>query len=188
MKDEFIIEPFRDEERDGRGEEPRYRHDEAIDDDVIELRPGESQQRQPRIEPRPYSEGQGAQQGRDRQPPLPEEEDSFLEKRVPSKAKQYLGSLLSGNILSRAEVRKFYPYLLFVAILMLLYISNVFNMQQLHRRHDRLAAEVKELRAQAMTLSSMRMQATRQSTIVRELQAKGSDLREPLAPPKIIKK
>lgn len=121
--------------------------------------------------------------------PAPEpdpEEDSFLEKRVPSKAKQYIGAVLSGSILSRAEVRKLYPYLLFVALLMMLYIANIFRTQQLYRRHDRLTVEVKELRAKAMTLSAERMKATKQSVIVRELAAMGSDLKEPLTPPKVI--
>ncbi len=106
----------------------------------------------------------------------------------PSKWKEYIGSLLSGNILSKTEVRRLYPYMLFLAFLMLLYISNVFRMQQLHRRHDALVKEVKELRAKSLTISAMRMNSTRQSEIIRELEVRGIDLQESLVPPKVIGK
>ena len=105
-----------------------------------------------------------------------------------SRLKRQIGALLSGSILSKAEVRKFYPYMLLLAFLMLLYIANVFKMQQLHKQHDRLAAEVKELRAKSLTLSSIRMNATRQSEILKELKKRGIDLEESVVPPKIIDK
>lgn len=106
----------------------------------------------------------------------------------PSKIKQAVVSVLSGNILSRAEVKKQYPYMLFIAFLMMIYIGNVFKMQQLHRYHGRLSTEVKELRAKSLTISSQRVDATRQSQIIKELEARGIDLRESLVPPKVISK
>lgn len=109
-------------------------------------------------------------------------------RRPSSRIKRQVGALLSGSILSKAEVRKFYPYMLLLAFLMLLYIANVFKMQQLHKQHDRLAAEVKELRAKSLTLSSIRMNATRQSEILKELKNRGIDLEESVTPPKIINK
>lgn len=116
------------------------------------------------------------------------EDDEEASAAPPSRLKEYIGSLLSGNILSKSEVRRLYPYLLFVAFLMLLYISNVFRMQHLHRRHDALVKEVKELRAKSLTISAMRMNSTRQSEIIRELEVRGIDLQESLVPPKVIGK
>ncbi len=101
---------------------------------------------------------------------------------------QYAGQVLSGNILTRAEARRYYPYIFFMALLMLLYIANGYHIQTLHRRYNRLNNQVKELRSKSLTLSSMRMTATRQSEIVREVERRGIPLHEALEPPKVIEK
>ncbi len=108
--------------------------------------------------------------------------------RRPFRLEEYIGQVLSGNILTRAEVRRRYPYIFFMALLMLLYIANGYHIQKLHRRHDKLTAQLKELRSRALTLSSIRMTATRQSEIVKELQERGIPLHESLVPPQVIDK
>lgn len=104
------------------------------------------------------------------------------------KRRSLIGGIISGNILTREAVQRRYPYMLFVAALAILYIYNVFYMQQLYRRQARLTREVKELRTEAMALSSARMQATRQSSIVREVKARGLGLEESVTPVKVIEK
>ncbi|GHV01613.1 hypothetical protein FACS1894159_09700 [Bacteroidia bacterium] len=116
------------------------------------------------------------------------EEDDFARREPPSKFKQYLWGVLSGSILNREEVRKTYKYLIAIALLMMFYIYNVFDMQQLYRRREKLTVQVRELRAQSMALSAMRMDATRQSAVVRELRARGSQVGESLIPPKVVEK
>ena len=101
---------------------------------------------------------------------------------------RHVKQILSGSILTNAEVQKHYPYILFMVLLAFLYIANGFHMQKLHRQHDRLTAQVKELRARSLTLSSQRMIATRQSEIIRAVEERGIPLEELLAPPKIIDK
>lgn len=108
--------------------------------------------------------------------------------RRPSRLEQYVGQVLSGNILTKAEVRRQYPYIFFMALLMLLYIANGYHIQKLHRRHDRLAGQVKELRARSLTVSSLRMSATRQSEILNELERRNIPLRESVTPSKVIDK
>ena len=100
--------------------------------------------------------------------------------KTPSRFERYVKQILSGSILTNAEVQKHYPYIL--------YIANGFHMQKLHRQHNRLSAQVKELRARSLTLSSQRMIATRQSEIIRAVEERGIPLEELLAPPKIIDK
>lgn len=97
-----------------------------------------------------------------------------------------LMSVLSGNILSRSEVTRAYPYMIFVACLMFIYIANIFRTQYIYREHARLIEQVKELRAKSMTIASEKMQATRQSNIMVELQRRGIPLRESLTPNKVI--
>lgn len=99
-----------------------------------------------------------------------------------------IGEVLSGNIFNKSEVKRQYPYVFFVALLMLLYIANGFNIQKLHRQNDRLAKEVKELRAKSLTIASIRMSATRQSAIIEELNARGIPLEESLTPSKVVVK
>ena len=106
----------------------------------------------------------------------------------PSIITQYITWILSGNILSRAEVRKQYPYICFMALLTFLYITNIFNTQKLYRKQDRLTAQVKELRSKSLTLSSIRMRATRQSAILEQLEQRGIDLKESISPPMIMER
>lgn len=106
----------------------------------------------------------------------------------PSRFERYVRRVISGSILADKQVQKHYPYVLFMAVLMFLYIANGFHTQKLHRQHERLTARVKELRAQSLTISSQRMIATRQSEIIRELEERGIPLEELVSPPKIIDK
>lgn len=106
----------------------------------------------------------------------------------PSWFERNLAQVLSGSILTRVEVRRMYPYVLFIVVLMFLYIANGYHIQKLHRRHDRLTEQVKELRSRSLTLSSIRMTQTRQSEIIKQLEERGIPLEESLTPPKIIDK
>lgn len=102
------------------------------------------------------------------------------------RASDTIASVLSGNILSKSEVTRAYPYMIFIACLMFLYIANVFRTQYIYREHARLTEQVKELRAKSMTIASDKMQFTRQSNIMVELERRGIPLRESLAPNKVI--
>jgi hypothetical protein len=97
-----------------------------------------------------------------------------------------LGALLSGNILSRSEVRRAYPYMIFVVAFMFFYISNAFRTQRVYREHAALTEQVKALRSRSMTIASEKMQTTRQSNIIEELERRGIPLRESLTPNKVI--
>lgn len=101
---------------------------------------------------------------------------------------KYIGEIISGSILTKAEVRRQYPYILFMAVLMFLYIANGYNMQKLHRNNELLSDQVKELRARSLTMASMRMTATRQSEIIKELKKRGIPLIEATEPPVVIDK
>ena len=121
-------------------------------------------------------------------PPCRSGSDSPIRSPCVHPFERYVGQMLSGSFLMRAEVRRQYPYVLFMALLMFLYIANGFHIQKLHRRHDRLTEQVKELRARSLTVSSLRMISTRQSEIIRELELRGIPLEESLSPPKVIEK
>lgn len=118
---------------------------------------------------------------------LPPEEKPAGHELPPEKPKgNTIASVLSGNILSKSEVRRAYPYMIFVACLMFLYIANIFYTQSVYREHSALTEEVKELRAKSMTIASDKMRATRQSNIMVELERRGIPLKESLTPNKVI--
>ena len=97
-------------------------------------------------------------------------------------------NVLTGDILSKSEVKRHYPYVVFLLVLALLYITHVFSVQELHREHSRLTKEVKDLRAKSLTMTSYRMQSTRYSNIIKRLNDKGSELEESLTPNVVIAK
>lgn len=97
-----------------------------------------------------------------------------------------LASVLSGNILSQSEVRWAYPYMIFVVALMFTYIANAFHTQHVYREYATLTEQVKELRSRSLTIASEKMQATRQSNIIMELERRRIPLRESLTPNKVI--
>jgi hypothetical protein len=97
-----------------------------------------------------------------------------------------LGSVLTGNILSRKEVKRAYPYMIFVVLFMFFYITNSFRTQQVYREYAKLTEQVKALRSRSMVIASDKMQATRQSNIIIELKRRGIPLKESLTPNKVI--
>ncbi|MDD3108779.1 MAG: FtsL-like putative cell division protein [Alistipes sp.] len=103
-----------------------------------------------------------------------------------SQFERQVRQILSGTILTREEVSRHYPYVLFMTLLMFLYIANGYYIQKLHRQSNRLTQQVKELRAQSMTITSQRMIATRQSELLKTLQERQIPLEELVVPPKVI--
>ncbi len=115
-------------------------------------------------------------------------EDEQTPVREPSRFEKFVGQILSGSFLTKAEVRRQYPYIFFMVLLMFLYIANVFHIQKLHRKSDRLTEQVKELRSRSLTTASMRMMSTRRSEIVKELERRGIPVRESVDPPRILER
>ncbi len=120
--------------------------------------------------------------------PWDEQPAENIENAEPAKPRRQtaLGAFLSGNILSRSEVRRAYPYMIFVVAFMFLYIYNAFRTQYVYREHADLTEQVKALRSKSITIASEKMQATRQSNIIEELKRRRIPLRESLTPNKVI--
>lgn len=100
--------------------------------------------------------------------------------------RRFMRGFMSGNLLRLPEVQHKLPYAFFIAFLMLLYIANGYYTQKLNRRYSRLNSEVKELRTKSLSLTEMRMTATRQSEVIRALQEREINLTESVVPPKVV--
>lgn len=122
---------------------------------------------------------------------MPEEEPAETETPAPkrrSALRRTWDNMVSGSFLGSDDIRRSYPFMVFVAVLIILYIANVFNTQSLYRRHNTLAREIKALRTESLSLASERMKATRQSNIVAEINRRGIPVKESPVPVKVIEK
>lgn len=97
-----------------------------------------------------------------------------------------LVDLINGNILTRQQVVGHLPYLLFIALLALIYISNGFLAEGNIRKLNKLNNETKELRSEYITIKSELMYKSKQSELAKLLDEKQLGLKESFEPPKKI--
>lgn len=95
-------------------------------------------------------------------------------------------SVFTGNILSSEWLRKMFPYLAGFAVLLMLYIANIFQLQGLHRTQQKLEEEIRELSIRAVEYSADKSQNTQRSAIVKRLEDKNIPLKEFPNPVKTI--
>ena len=108
-------------------------------------------------------------------------------KRGKDKHKKSLpGKIITGEIFEESKVRSHYPFALYCCVLVVAYIAYVFNYQRLQREEISVKIELQEERSRAMIFSSMRVNASRHSNIVSEIERRKLPLIESATPPKII--
>jgi hypothetical protein len=118
-----------------------------------------------------------------------QENIEFIDESPPPKPESKGGSfkdLIDGTILTREFVLNQLPFIIFLAILAIFYIGNRYHAEKLVRRSGDLQAELKELRAEAVTVSAELMHMSRQSEVLNLLRMKNIDLVESLEPPRKI--
>lgn len=110
------------------------------------------------------------------------------EERMPrSKAARAARNVITGDFMGESRFRKWYPLAFYCIILVFLYIGHIFNFQKLQRMEIRQRMELNDERSRSMVFSSMRMNASRHSRIVEEINRRGLPLEESAMPPKIVK-
>jgi hypothetical protein len=98
-----------------------------------------------------------------------------------------LRGIIDGSLLTRKAVQKQLPFLLFIAFLGLLYISNRYGTDKLRRETVNLKLELGELRAHALFTSSELMRMGRQTEVADIAKKYGLEIKESEVPPKKIK-
>lgn len=94
--------------------------------------------------------------------------------------------LLAGSLLTRENVIKQLPFILFLVALAFFYIGNRYHAENLVRENSELQSEVKELRAKAISTSAELMHLSKQSEVVKLVKEKNLGLVESRTPPKKI--
>ena len=94
--------------------------------------------------------------------------------------------ILDGSLLTRDFVLRQLPFIMFLAIIAIIYIGNRYHSEKLVRRTAGLQSELKELRAEAITVSAELMHLSRQSEVLKLLRKNDLDLVESREPPRKI--
>ena len=95
-----------------------------------------------------------------------------------------LRDLLDGNVLTRKAVLKQARFILLLVLIAFISIANRNHAEKTVIRLNRLQSDVKELRAESITISSDLVRISRQSEVVRLVRRYELDLEENLEPPK----
>lgn len=107
----------------------------------------------------------------------------------PGKGKNFakpLINIISGNIFTRDEVVKHLPFVLFLALIALLYIANGYYAEDTVRQLNKAGTELKELRSEYITTKSELMYISKQSEVANMAGEKNLGLKESIVPPQKI--
>lgn len=95
--------------------------------------------------------------------------------------------IINGNVLNKENVSGQIPYVLFLAFLAIIYIGNRYRYEKLVRDGQNMQLEVRNLRAESITVASQLMFISKQSQVARLVKEKDLGLEESVVPPKKIK-
>lgn len=116
-----------------------------------------------------------------------EEKNVKKEKKAKSRkagdSASFVRELLSGTMISEKLILNNLGYISFVTFLLAVYIGNRFNAEKVIRESAKLQREVKDLKAESLSISSDLMHSSRQSEVYRLVREKGLNLEELKTPP-----
>ena len=95
-----------------------------------------------------------------------------------------LHAMLDGSFLTRDKFMKAMPFIIFLMVLGVIYITNIFHVERTKRQIDDLEEEIRELRYEYISSRSKLMYESKPSEIAEKLKEAG--IGESLDPPKKI--
>lgn len=101
-----------------------------------------------------------------------------------TKRKTGMKSFIGGTILTDDRVTRQWPFVMFLALLGLLLITNRNWSERTIRQIEVLQEELYELRSQSVTLSAKLMDASRPSEVAKKVEEAEIGLQEPVRPPR----
>jgi len=113
-----------------------------------------------------------------------------MQEKAKNTRKQGVKSFIGGTILTDERVTKQIPFLIFLAFLAILLITNRNWSERTIRKVEVLQGTLDELRSESITLSAKLMNSSRPSEIAKKVERANIDLQEPLRPPQklVVKK
>lgn len=95
-------------------------------------------------------------------------------------------ALMDGTILSKEIIRKQFPFVIFLTLIAIAFIANRYSAEKIVRNTESLKIELKELRAEQISVTSELMQLSQQSEVVKLVTTNQLGLTESIDPPKKI--
>lgn len=86
--------------------------------------------------------------------------------------------VISGDILQSSKLQRHYPFILYCCLLIVLYMTFVFDYQRTERNKIERKIELQQVRAKALIYSSKKLDISRYSFICNEIQKRGLDIKE----------
>jgi len=99
------------------------------------------------------------------------------------KSGSFVKELLSGILVSDKIILRNIWYIILLTVLGAIYIGNRFNAEKITRQTARISREVRDLKAEALSISADLMKGSRQSEVFRMVREKGIGLEELKTPP-----
>jgi hypothetical protein len=84
--------------------------------------------------------------------------------------------VLDGSMLTKEVVVRQLPFIIFIAVLALIYITNRYHAEKVFVMTEETRKEIKELRSEKISVQSELMRKSRQQQVLRRLREHGSDL------------
>jgi hypothetical protein len=97
-----------------------------------------------------------------------------------------LRSFLDGTLLTKEVLLKQFPFVVFIAVLAVLYIANRYSAEKIVRKTQDIQNELKELRAEQISITSELMQISQQSEVIKLVEKNQLGLTESIEPPRTI--
>jgi methylthioribose-1-phosphate isomerase len=113
----------------------------------------------------------------------------FIDENIQKKRgkKRSVKDFLDGSVLIRDMVLKQLPFIIFLAVLSIMYIANRYHAERLYRETAVLKKQVKEVRSSAISTAAELMHISKQSEVSKMIKEKGLELKESREPPIVIK-
>ncbi len=102
--------------------------------------------------------------------------------RAPKVSGASVKGVLEGSLIAE-KVRRNMWYVLFVTVLGIVYISNGYSMEKLHRERAELERRVSDLRFESITAAADLMFMRKQSEVIKRIKKEGLTLEESKEPP-----
>jgi hypothetical protein len=95
---------------------------------------------------------------------------------------------MDGSVLTRKGIVRQLPFILYLSFLATIYIGNRYHAEKVVRNLTKLQTEVRDLRAESITTASELMFMSKQSEVIKMVEANQLELKESVKPPVKIKK
>jgi hypothetical protein len=99
---------------------------------------------------------------------------------------QTVRGLVTGSIINSDLIKSQLPFIAFIGILGLIYISNRYHAEKVFRESENIKAEIEELRSEKIIIQSKLMNKSRREEVLKMLEEYDSELKEFTVPPKTI--